>query len=194
MGCSFALQPHRSIYCTYLHPLHPSCSLTSISISISSMNPGTGGQCLTSSLTGGSVLGVACCLGWVWTSGSGSSSQSGTRGCSRCLWVQDMGEEVVYCAWTYKSYWKGLSDASYGGIREEWHGVLGGYNPDSDCCKTIKFPWMWIFLMGQGTTTLVSCFSPHQVLCNFALKHGILVVIMKMFDGVKGQFTHKGKD
>lgn len=63
-----------------------SYSLTSISISMSSMKSGSGGQCLASSLAGGSVLGSAC--------GSGSSSQPGSRGCSRCLWVQEKEDEM----------------------------------------------------------------------------------------------------
>lgn len=75
--------------------LNPNFLLTSISISISSMNPGTMGQCLASSLAGGSDLGLTCRLDWVWTCSSGSSSLSGTSGCSRCLWVQEKEEEDV---------------------------------------------------------------------------------------------------
>lgn len=41
---------------------------------------------MASSLAGGSVLGSAC--------GSGSSSQPGSRGCSRCLWVQEKEDEM----------------------------------------------------------------------------------------------------
>lgn len=61
--------------------------LASISISTSSIMPGTGGQCLASPSAGDSDLGLACFLGWVWTCGSGSSS-SNARGCSPNLWVQ----------------------------------------------------------------------------------------------------------
>lgn len=79
---------------------NPNFLLTSISMSMSSMNLGTMGHFLASSLVGGSVLGLTCCLDWVWTCSSGSSSLSGTSGCSRCLWVQEKEEEDVYCART----------------------------------------------------------------------------------------------
>lgn len=44
----------------------------------------------------GFSLSCRCCLGRAWSSDSGSSSLSTTRGCSRCLWVQQKQASSVW--------------------------------------------------------------------------------------------------